>query len=389
MAGGLGTRLSGVVNDRPKCMADIDGTPFLWYLLKYLSRYDVGKVILSLGHLSGTVIRWLSEHEGEWPFEVDTVVEDHPLGTGGGLKLALSHAGDPHVAVLNGDTMFDLDLDLLMGYHVQEGAAVTLALRRMRDFDRYGTVVAGEDGVIQEFKEKQPCPEGLINGGVYIVDRNRIPWPADSGDSPAEVFSWEREVLERLCPLGLLQSVESDGYFIDIGVPEDYARARLELPRLFPASLDEINVAGYSAVLLDRDGVINELRRGDYVRRWRQFRFCPGVMEALAKWSGYDLQVYVITNQRGVGKGLMSREVLDDIHNRMCQEIEKYGGHIDGVYVCTAVSDDDPCRKPNIGMFEQLLSDHPDLDPGACLMIGDSASDALFAERCGVDFVRL
>ena len=125
--------------------------------------------------------------------------------------------------------------------------------------------------------------------------------------------------------MGLLQSIESDGYFIDIGVPEDYARARLELPGLFPASLDEINVAGYSAVLLDRDGVINKLRRGDYVRRWRQFRFLPGVMEALAKWSGYDLKVYVLTNQRGVGRGLMSREALDDIHNRMCQEIEKYG----------------------------------------------------------------
>ena len=156
LAGGLGTRLSGVVSDRPKCMADIDGRPFLWYLLKYLSRYDVDRVILSLGYLGGTVIGWLSEREGEWPFDIDTIVEDHPLGTGGGLKLALSYARDRHVAVLNGDTMFDLDLDLLLGYHVQEGAAVTLALRRMRDFDRYGTVVAGEDGVIQEFKEKQP-----------------------------------------------------------------------------------------------------------------------------------------------------------------------------------------------------------------------------------------
>lgn len=385
LAGGLGTRLRSAVPDQPKCMADIDGRPFLWYLFRFLARYDVSRVVLALGYLSEKVTEWASARS--WPFELAYSIEDEPLGTGGALLKALSQCRDESVVVINGDTLADVDLDMLMAYHRQNGAAITLTLKRMYSFDRYGTVLVDEDGVVRSFEEKRPCDEGLINAGVQVLSPASVIWPSQT--DMAVKFSFERELLEPMASGGSVQSVETDGYFIDIGVPEDYRRAQIDLPRLFPESLEDVAVSGYGVVLLDRDGVINELRRGDYVRRWRDFRFKPGVMEALARWEAYGLRVFVVTNQRGVGRGLMTRQTLDDIHSRMCAEIENYGGHIEGVYVCTAVSDDDPCRKPNTGMFSQLLSDHPDISPEDCLMIGDSASDMLFAARCGIAGVRL
>jgi len=363
-------------------MADIDGKPYLWYLFKFLGRYDVSRVVLALGYKADAVKDWVSARK--WPFELVFSVEDEPLGTGGAILKATALCQGESVAVINGDTLIDVDLDMLMAYHIQEGKAITLALKRMFDFDRYGTVTAGEDGIVSSFEEKRPCEEGLINSGAFVISPSKVIWPEG-----LEKFSFEKDVLEPMATAGAIQSVEADGYFIDIGIPEDYARSRIELPRLFPESLDDINVSSYGVVLLDRDGVINELIKGDYVRRWKDFRFIQGVMETLVRWSEYDLRIFVVTNQRGVGKGLMTRETLDDIHRRMCEEIEHYGGHIDGVYVCTAVDDDDPMRKPNPGMFHQLLEDHPDIDPDDCLMIGDSASDMLFAANCGIKGVRL
>ena len=96
--------------------------------------------------------------------------------------------------------------------------------------------------------------------------------------------------------------------------------------------------------------------------------------------------IFIVTNQRGVGKGVMTDKDLQDIHKRMCQEIWSYGGRIDRIYCCTAVSDSDQRRKPNTGMFEEILHDYPDVIPSRCLMVGDSKSDLQFAKNCGMKF---
>lgn len=104
LAGGLGTRLRSVVKEVPKCMAPVCGRPFLWYILKYLTRFDVNKVILSVGYLRNIIIDWVETTKDEFPFDFDFAIEDIPLGTGGGIKLALSKATTNDVIVLNGDT---------------------------------------------------------------------------------------------------------------------------------------------------------------------------------------------------------------------------------------------------------------------------------------------
>jgi len=207
-------------------MAPVAGRPFLHYLFGYLARGGFSRVILSLGYMHETVERWVASERR--PFEVATSVERTPLGTGGAIARAAETASGRHVFVLNGDTFFDADTDALLRAHTSSGAAVTLALKPMRDFSRYGTVETDADGRIRTFREKRYCERGLINGGIYVLDRQ-------SGlfDGLGERFSFETEVLQARVADTAMQGCVSEGYFIDIGVPEDYARANADFEAMY------------------------------------------------------------------------------------------------------------------------------------------------------------
>lgn len=229
LAGGLGTRLRSVVSEVPKCMAPVAGKPFLYYILKYLTKYPISRVILSVGYLREIIFDWVKEHNEEFPFDFDYTIEEEPLGTGGGIKLALSKTNEPNVIILNGDTFFDVDLNALCQCHYNSNKNITLALKLMRNFNRYGTVTFDSmSGTIFSFNEKKYCDKGLINGGVYVVNRNA---PLFKG--LPEKFSFETAVLEPQCAAKNLQGIVQDGYFIDIGIPEDYQKANIEFPNLF------------------------------------------------------------------------------------------------------------------------------------------------------------
>ena len=119
LAGGLGTRLRSVVSEVPKCMAPVSGRPFLWYLLEQLRYYPVGRVILSVGYLREVIQTWVDEHAAEYPWEFAFAVEEEPLGTGGGIRLAASMATGDDIIVLNGDTFYDVDLQAMGKYHAE------------------------------------------------------------------------------------------------------------------------------------------------------------------------------------------------------------------------------------------------------------------------------
>lgn len=376
LAGGLGTRLRGVIGEIPKCMAPIDGKPFLQYQLEWLSRFDISHVVLSVGYLREQVIDFVSSRV--WPFEISYAVEKEPLGTGGGIRLALSRCRGNLVYILNGDTFFNVDLNAL-----SFTAPVTLALKPLRDFDRYGAVDWDGD-LVTGFREKAPCAEGLINGGIYAIDRSQL----DMSLYPKK-FSFEQDVLEPLSDLFLVAGRVLNGYFIDIGVPEDYERAQRELPEIQAVlkASEAVLASEADTLFLDRDGVINRWIPGDYVRTWDRFVFLPGILESLRAWAAKFKHIIIVSNQRGVGKGKMTQEQLDAVHGRMLEEIRQAGGRIDGIYVCTAVEAEDPRRKPNTGLFEEARHDYPDITPERSLMLGDSHYDRDFARNCGMDFV--
>lgn len=226
LAGGLGTRLRGAIGDFPKCMAPVNGKPFLHYIFTYLQQQGCKRVILSLGYKHEVITEWLKEHN--WPFEISHVIEHEPLGTGGGIQLAMREAKEENVAVLNGDTMFQADLDDMLAFQKHMGAEASLALKEMKDFDRYGVVKLDNRYVITQFEEKQQRESGLINGGVYIINKKSF---LDKG--LPEKFSFEKDYLEAFVSEGKLYGYKNDGYFIDIGIPQDYEQAQEDFKRIF------------------------------------------------------------------------------------------------------------------------------------------------------------
>lgn len=224
LAGGLGTRLRSVVNEVPKCMAPVAGKPFLWYLLNYLTRFDVSKVILSVGYLRGFIMDWIEEVGIEFPFSFDYAIEEEPLGTGGGIRLAMEKVVESEAVILNGDTFFAVDFNMLLAAHkAQIESKLTIALKPMNDFNRYGTVEIDAYGRVLKFNEKQYCKKGKINGGVYVLSKDDSIF-----EGKPKKFSFETAVMQEKCgPTGCLYGVVQNGCFIDIGIPVDYKNAQL------------------------------------------------------------------------------------------------------------------------------------------------------------------
>ncbi|MBL7718552.1 MAG: nucleotidyltransferase family protein [Flavipsychrobacter sp.] len=226
LAGGLGTRLRGTIGDYPKCMAPVNERPFLHYLFVYLQQQGCSRVVLSLGYKHEIITGWLEQNQ--WPFEISWVIEEEPLGTGGGIQLALRAAKDADVAVLNGDTLFRVDLAEQFAAHRAAEASATLALKRMTNFSRYGVVNEDEAHRICSFEEKQQRESGLINGGVYILNKNYL-----LGKNLPEKFSFEKDFLEAYVGERAFLAYTSEAYFIDIGIPEDYLQVQEDFKTLF------------------------------------------------------------------------------------------------------------------------------------------------------------
>jgi len=222
LAGGLGTRLRSAVPDLPKCMAPINGVPFISYLIDNLINEGVTKFIFSLGYKSEAFISLIEEKLPMKNFTV--VIEDEPLGTGGAIKLACKKAKEENVIALNGDSLFKVNLKELMQFHLEKKSNCTLALKPMQDFERYGSVEIDAVQKIHSFKEKQFITKGCINGGVYAIEVASF-----LQKSLEDKFSMEQDYLEKYSGEGNFYGFIQEGYFIDIGIPEDFVRAQIEL----------------------------------------------------------------------------------------------------------------------------------------------------------------
>jgi len=225
LAGGLGSRLAGVLGDIPKVLAPVEGRPFLNYQLDYLAGEGVRKVVLSLGHRAQMVIAYLAQTKS--PLPIETVVEPRPLGTAGAIAFARSTLCSDPVVLLTGDTWLDIDLAAMLAEHrASPGALATLSCVAVDDTRRYGAVELCADGTIARFSEKDQSSSsaGLVNGGVYLLSERLL-------DSLAAVSgsSLERDVLPHL-PAGTLRAyIVRRANFLDIGTPESYARAAVHL----------------------------------------------------------------------------------------------------------------------------------------------------------------
>lgn len=222
LAGGLGTRLRSVVSDVPKCMAPVNGKPFLYFVIENLLKQGVDTFIFSVGYKSEMIIDYVNEHYPD--INKKFSVETEPLGTGGAVKLAGTMVSEKSTLILNGDTLFNIDIERVFDFHTNAGADCTLSLKPMIDFNRYGVVELNEDSFVASFKEKQFYKSGLINGGVYVLNVKTFL----QEDLPQK-FSFEKDYLEVYFDKRKMLGIIQDEYFIDIGIPEDFERAQSEL----------------------------------------------------------------------------------------------------------------------------------------------------------------
>ncbi|WP_139451616.1 nucleotidyltransferase family protein [Campylobacter armoricus] len=209
LAGGLGTRLKSVVQDLPKPMAPINGKPFLAFVLEYLKKQGITEIVLSVSYKYELIQEYFKdEFDG---MKIYYNIEKELLGTGGAIKDALKFIQN-QAYILNGDTIFDIDLKKL----VLNDSKICIALKQMQNFDRYGTVNVDSQGVVISFEEKVFKKQGLINGGIYLLKKDIF----DEFDLEKK-FSFE-EFLQENFELLKMQTQIFNDYFIDIGVPQDY-----------------------------------------------------------------------------------------------------------------------------------------------------------------------
>ena len=201
-----------------------------------------------------------------------------------------------------------------------------------------------------------------------------------------EKFSFEKDYLEKYYSEKKIFGLIEDSYFIDIGIPADFKKAQEELKQI---ALHLENTDRDWTLFLDRDGVINHEKENDYILNWSEFEFYPGVTEAIRLLSEKFATIVVISNQRGIGRGLMNEKDLLDIQHRMKSEIAKAGGRIDKIYYCTATDPHHFYRKPNPGMALQAAKDFPSIDLSKTIMVGNKLSDMQFGRNAGTYTVYL
>ncbi len=227
LAGGLGTRLKSVVSDVPKCLAPIAGKPFLHYVINFLQKNGIETFIFSVGHLHEMIEEYLLKHYPQLNYKIS--LENEPFGTGGAIKFASAKSLQKNVLVSNGDTLYKVDISSLSKLHETVKASCTLSLKPMNYFNRYGVVELNKDHSIKLFKEKQFYKSGLINGGLYALNIEEF-----LKENLPKKFSFEKDYLEKNVSRdqnqkSKLYGIIQDRYFIDIGIPEDYERAQIEL----------------------------------------------------------------------------------------------------------------------------------------------------------------
>jgi len=224
LAGGLGTRLQPEISDRPKPMALIKGRPFLSYLLDFLIEQNLRKVIFGIGYLGEQIQDFYGKsYRGT---DLQYSIEKEPLGTGGALKRALNLIQGDASFVLNGDSLFRIDLSLLKNILYDHSADLVLSLKEVSESNRYGIVQMNSAGRVISFLEKGSHKSGLMNGGVYCLRADIL------DKEEKQMFSFEK-FLEDHSRNKKFMTCLYDSYFIDIGIPEDYHRAQTDFEKIF------------------------------------------------------------------------------------------------------------------------------------------------------------
>jgi D,D-heptose 1,7-bisphosphate phosphatase len=375
LVGGLGTRLGPLTATTPKPILRCGDRPFLGWLLREFVRYGVTDFLLLTGHLSAGIERAAADIQATLPRPARITLSEEPVraGTGGAVFHARARLQD-RFWLCNGDSLFDCNVSNLLAAAVDDGAEVTgrIILRRLQDASRYGVVDVDGDRVTAFRVRPPPGTGGTINGGIYLFNRSLL-------DHLRPACSLESEVMPSLASAGALRGTVADGYFRDIGVPDDLVRAQAELPGLLRRR----------ALFLDRDGVLN-VDHG-YVGSRDRFEWMEGALDTIRYATQAGWHVFIVTNQAGVARGYFDEAAVHDLLDWIGDQARAAGGTIDDARYCPYHAEAavetyrqvHPWRKPLPGMLLDLIGMW-ELDPARAVMIGDQDTDMRAAAAAGV-----
>lgn len=395
LAGGRGTRLASRTHGQPKPLALVAGKPLLAYQLELLARHGVKQVTVLCG-FGAEAIHAFCGDGSQWGLQIECLDESRPLGTAGAVLEALSRLPGRFL-VLYGDTMVNADLARLWAAHEASHAAATLFLHPNDHPQDSDLVETDSTGRILGF-HPYPHPAGAIlpnqvNAALYVIEAEALRGLSSSN----EPLDFGKHVFPMLLQRGLrLQGYRSLEYIKDAGTPERLDRVTADVASglVAQSSLD----VPRPAVLLDRDGTINE--EVSYIRAPEQFRLIPGAAEGirLLRQAGY--RIAVVTNQPVVARGECTLAELQRIHDFMEMKLGREGAFVDSTYFCPHHPDSGypgevrelkrecACRKPRGGMVEQAAREL-NLDLKRSWLIGDRTGDLETARVCGLRSVLL
>ncbi len=398
MAGGKGTRIQSVVSDIPKPMIKIGKIPVLEYEIKNLVKQGFTDIIITVSYL-GHIIKEYFGDGSFWGANITYYEEEYPLGNGGALFF-LRRQLDSDFLLLNADVVFDVDFHRFVKFHKEKGGLVTLFTHPNSHPYDSGLIIADENGKVKKWlakeEERPKYYKNLVNAGLHIINPAVLDM-VDVGNiysRKTEVISekidLDRQILKPLVQMGQVFSYNSPEYVKDMGTPDrlqvvekDFLTGRIKAKNLRNKQ---------RAIFLDRDGTIN-IYKG-FLRNINDFELIQGIGDAIQRINEQGYLAIVVTNQPVIARGELSKEELEEIHNRMETELGREGAYLDGIYVCPHHPDkgyegevvglkiDCACRKPKPGMLLCAEKDF-NINLEESWMVGDRESDIKAGRAAG------
>ncbi len=368
LAGGLATRLGDIAAQTPEPVLDVAGRPFIAWLMRELLRFGVDDFIILTGHLPRAVETAVLHAAEALPRRVTIRFSEEPdrAGTGGALRHAAPLLAERFL-LCNGDSLFDCNIAALLAAAANDPATVLarMIVREIPDASRYGTVALDADRVtaVRDRPNTTDPTPGIINAGLYALDRRVLAQLTPH-------CSLERDLLAPMAQAGTLRATLLPGWFVDIGIPADLARARQDLAA---------NLAR-PALFLDRDGVLNHDH--GYVASQDRWDWVDGAREAVAAATAAGWHVFIATNKAGIARGRYGEADLQALQSWVADQLRRAGGTVDDWRFCPyhteatvpAYRQDSDWRKPAPGMLTDLIQTWQ-LDPQRCVMVGDQPTD--------------
>ena len=372
LVGGKGSRLGEITKKFPKPMLEFDSKPFLLHLINQLKSFGFTKIVLLAGHAAEVVEEYFKKNK-LFGVSIEIIKEKELLGTGGALINAYDLLEDQFF-LMNGDSMIDGNW-LPMNNLLNEENCISMALVKMSDCSRFGSVVLKDNKVISFLEKQNSNSEGLINGGIYCIQKKIL------RDYKVERLSFENDILSNFVEKQKVSGKEINGYFIDIGIPESLEEAKKKKW-----------IANKKAVVFDRDGTLNY--DNGYTHRVSDLKWKEGAIKLLKFLNDSNILVFVATNQAGIAKGIFHESDMHKFHLEMQHQLRNIGAHIDGFYFCPYHIDakvsqyklDSDDRKPKTGMLKKICEEFS-LEKENMLMIGDRDTDIQCAENFNISSI--